>query len=346
MNISVVIATYNGAKYLQEQLDSLSRQTCRPFELIVGDDGSTDSTLSILREFSRSAPFPVSIIENEENLGFSDNFLNLATKCKGDWTAFCDQDDVWFPCKLADAVDAIIENTNAIMVLQKANLFDAEFQRKGRIFPNHLRQGLYRAGSQYGFWVWLGFLQTVRSDIFKELCVKERPPNYFPGHAVLSHDKWTCLVGNAIGDIVVLDNPVALYRRHEGALTGDYRAQPLSERIDKAKSVTWTHYSFLGGVANSTALYLKQMAAGHRQPTWSEGLFKAAIGFERIARIQRERACLYKNRSPIVRARYFIRILVCGGYIGPPLISMGWKSAIKDLALVLGVIRAKNEIIT
>ena len=99
MNISIAMATYNGEKYIKEQLQSLSNQTSLPFELVVGDDGSTDATLDILKEFCAHAPFPVRIHQNQANLGFARNFLDTARRCKGDWIAFCDQDDVWLPDK-------------------------------------------------------------------------------------------------------------------------------------------------------------------------------------------------------------------------------------------------------
>src|SRR5690349_15385572 len=100
MRISVAMATYNGAPFLPEQLQSLAAQTLPPFELVVCDDGSTDRTIQILREFATSAPFPVRIHENSERLGFGDNFLKAAALCQGDWIAFCDQDDIWLPHKL------------------------------------------------------------------------------------------------------------------------------------------------------------------------------------------------------------------------------------------------------
>ena len=112
MNISIAMATYNGEKYIKEQLQSLSNQTSLPFELVVGDDGSTDATLDILKEFCAHAPFPVRIHQNQANLGFARNFLDTARRCKGDWIAFCDQDDVWLPDKLATVIQAIEHTPN------------------------------------------------------------------------------------------------------------------------------------------------------------------------------------------------------------------------------------------
>ncbi len=92
------MATYNGAKYLEEQLASFVVQSQLP--LVVCDDGSADATLEILHRFAHSAPFPVRIVCNDERLGYGDNFLKAASLCEGDWIAFSDQDDVWLPDKL------------------------------------------------------------------------------------------------------------------------------------------------------------------------------------------------------------------------------------------------------
>jgi len=122
--ISIAMATYNGEKHLREQLASIASQTYLPLELVVCDDGSTDETLSILHEFSTVAPFECRIFRNEKTLGFAENFLRSASHCKGNWIAFCDQDDVWLPTKLEDAYKEIINNSGLYLVLQNAYICD------------------------------------------------------------------------------------------------------------------------------------------------------------------------------------------------------------------------------
>ena len=98
--ISVAMATYNGARFIGQQLDSFTRQTLLPDELIICDDGSTDSTLNIIGDFSRTAPFPVKVVNNPTRLGFTANFLQGSTDVPGGFIAFSDQDDEWLPPKL------------------------------------------------------------------------------------------------------------------------------------------------------------------------------------------------------------------------------------------------------
>src|ERR1700693_843169 len=99
-SISIAMTTFNGARYLREQLTSLSSQSLKPSELVVCDDGSTDETVSILQSFSAQAPFTVRIFQNEQRLGYQQNFIKAASLCKGALIAFCDQDDVWNDDKL------------------------------------------------------------------------------------------------------------------------------------------------------------------------------------------------------------------------------------------------------
>ena len=104
--ISVAMCTYNGERYLRDQLESIASQTRLPDELVICDDLSVDSTTNIIHDFSSSSPFPVRLHINPVNLGgaakgITRNFEQASRICTGDLIAFCDQDDVWLPQKLA-----------------------------------------------------------------------------------------------------------------------------------------------------------------------------------------------------------------------------------------------------
>ncbi len=105
-NISVAMCTYNGEKYLKEQLDSIAAQTRLPSQLVIVDDRSTDSSVEIIRSFALTAPFQVELIVNPVNIGSSSkgitkNFEEATRLCTGAIIVPCDQDDVWVPRKLA-----------------------------------------------------------------------------------------------------------------------------------------------------------------------------------------------------------------------------------------------------
>lgn len=335
--ISVALATYNGARFLSEQLESLVRQTLPPAELVVGDDGSTDGTVEILEEFRQRAPFPVRIYRNDTNLGYARNFLTTAQRCNGDWIAFCDQDDVWLPNKLADAAEAIMRTPDCCMVLQNAWICDGALSSSNRKFPDRLRPGLYSAREQYGFWVWPGFLKTIPKEMIGLFSDEALPRSWFHKDGQITHDKWTCIIANAIGGIVVLGESAALYRRHAAALTGDYNQLSLADRATKARSVTADHYDFLADVAADCARYLDRLSQQVENSKWASALHKNAHDFLKLQKCLRLRSQLYSGRRFVDRLAPFLGILRQGGYFGAPFTAMGSRSAAKDtLRLVLG----------
>lgn len=104
--VSVVMCTYNGAKYLREQLDSIISQTYPIYELIVQDDCSSDETVAIVQEYATEYPI-IKLLVNEKNFGYNRNFKSAIMKATGDFIAISDQDDVWFPEKIEKQVAAI-----------------------------------------------------------------------------------------------------------------------------------------------------------------------------------------------------------------------------------------------
>src|SRR5580698_474723 len=101
MRVSVALCTFNGERYLLEQLESIARQTRLPDELVVCDDGSNDGTTAIVGRFSERARFNTSLCVNLTRLGVAQNFARAFSLCRGDLIVPCDQDDVWEPEKLA-----------------------------------------------------------------------------------------------------------------------------------------------------------------------------------------------------------------------------------------------------
>jgi glycosyltransferase involved in cell wall biosynthesis len=105
-DISVALCSYNGEKYIEQQLRSIANQTRLPAELVICDDCSTDSTVAIIETFAKSAPFEVKYVANEKNVGserkgITRNFEKATRLCTGSFIALCDQDDAWFPEKLS-----------------------------------------------------------------------------------------------------------------------------------------------------------------------------------------------------------------------------------------------------
>src|SRR5258708_2267565 len=123
--VSVVMATYNGASFIQDQLDSLAKQDLLPDELVISDDGSTDDTLDIVVAFAQQAPFPVHVHRNETRLGYRSNFMRAAGLARSDLIAFCDQDDIWDPRKLKICA-AAFDDPEVLLVYHNARIVTAD----------------------------------------------------------------------------------------------------------------------------------------------------------------------------------------------------------------------------
>jgi glycosyltransferase involved in cell wall biosynthesis len=133
-HISVAMCTYNGERFLHEQLGSIASQTLLPSELLVCDDGSTDATAAIVAEFAQSAPFSVRFVQNLNNLGSTRNFEQAISLCRGEYIALSDQDDWWSPEKLEISVNTL-RNSDAGGLFSDALLMnDASKPTGGRLW--------------------------------------------------------------------------------------------------------------------------------------------------------------------------------------------------------------------
>lgn len=123
MKISVALCTYNGEKFLQEQLNSILKQTVNVNEIIVCDDLSTDKTKEILDSYAKYYPNLFKIYHNEKNLRSNKNFEKAITLTTGDYIFLSDQDDIWKENKVEESLK-IFNNNNALGVFSDANLID------------------------------------------------------------------------------------------------------------------------------------------------------------------------------------------------------------------------------
>jgi len=136
--ISIAMCTFNGRRYVREQLESIAKQTRPPCELVVCDDRSTDDTIAIVKQFQAEASFPVLVIQNAMRLGSTRNFDQAIGLCRSEFIALCDQDDRWLPEKLERLSDALIENPFLGGIFSDASLIDGDGQSTGtRLFARH-----------------------------------------------------------------------------------------------------------------------------------------------------------------------------------------------------------------
>jgi glycosyltransferase involved in cell wall biosynthesis len=354
---SIAMATFNGEAYIREQLNSLTRQILLPYELVVCDDGSTDRTVNILQEFQKEAPFSVKIYENPRRLGFADNFLQAASKCSGDWVAFCDQDDVWFPEKLV-AVDEAIKNSRAsdlMLVTHSVQIATEDLSlRNGRrphspkgrtAGPNTWSAaalgGVKRLHSHKdrtigrnchpGFWGLPGFTCIFRRELITCFDWKVRPRSYHGNYPSQFHDNWICMLANALGSVHHIAKPLVLYRRHDATVTGYYETKSLGERIALSRRVGAERYGFMALVARESASVLKALAQSAANPKWSDKLLRSGTLFEKLASNYAIREDIYRKKGSKNKLASFMKLVASQGYFGSAFYSLGMSSFFKDL---------------
>src|ERR1700682_2731847 len=123
-HLSVAMCTYNGARFLAEQLESIATQTRLPDRLVVCDDCSTDGSVEILKSFARHSPFAVRLEINKNNLGSTKNFEKAIGLCQGEVIALADQDDIWYSKKL-ERIEAVFADRPSVgVVFSDADVVD------------------------------------------------------------------------------------------------------------------------------------------------------------------------------------------------------------------------------
>lgn len=212
-DVSVVMATFNGARFIEEQLRSILAQTLPPREILVGDDGSSDDTVRIIERVAADSPIPIHVVENERTLGYGDNFLRTASRARSRYIAFADQDDVWDPRKLERSVNAL-QQPGVRIVAHQMNLIDQH-----GVFIRLDTHGTRRtvripAGRADPFGVFFGFTMTFERTLLDILPAADRGRDSFKPSMPLAHDRWVYFLGTAFGDAVLLAEPLAGYRQH------------------------------------------------------------------------------------------------------------------------------------
>lgn len=223
--LSVCIATYNGAAYLRQQLDSILSQLGPTDEVILSDDGSTDDTLLIAQEYAQRSATPIHIYNNVGDHGYVANFEHALSHAQGDYIFLSDQDDVWSPDKVRRMM-SVLQSGQAGMVVSNASITDADLQitQPDYFAARGVYHGLLGNIFKFGY---LGSCMAFTRDVL------QRALPLPPRHDYCTHDNWLFLVAQATSRVVILREPLLFYRRHDGtSSTGALNAhKPWSFRI-------------------------------------------------------------------------------------------------------------------
>lgn len=223
--IDVLLSTYNGEKYLVEQLDSLLMQEFNDWHLFVRDDGSTDATLKIIYDYVELHPNKITLVNDSlGNLGTAKSFSSLIQKTTAPYLAFCDQDDVWLPNKLSLQFKKMKEaekkysiscpllvHTDLIVVDKNLNEIKGSLWEYQKLSPEKM--------SSVNRLLMQNFVTGCACLINRSLANLSTP---IPEKVVM-HDWWIALIAQLKGKIINVNEPTIMYRQHGMNDTGAKR---------------------------------------------------------------------------------------------------------------------------
>lgn len=230
--VTVAIATYNGAKYLEKQLDSILSQSLAPTEIVISDDASDDGTQKILESYQSKGLLRFCV--NKRRVGYVGNFqraVAMANKCH--YIALSDQDDIWLFRKLEGAMDVMLNlegGNKPAMVYSDLILVD----ENGRVLNKSFRNELGQDGYQH-------CLHTLLFGGFVNGCTMLMNPEmveYFktiPTGEHITHDTWIALIAYSFGKVGQVPEPLIYYRKHTNNAT-DLLGHEKKSRIQRIRS--------------------------------------------------------------------------------------------------------------
>ena len=229
-SIAILLATYNGEKYIKEQLDSIIHQTNQDWHLYVHDDGSTDGTVGILDSYASSHPEKITLLDYQPMGGPCKNFLSMVEKVEAPYYMFCDQDDVWLPEKIEKTLHVmrqaeishgadtpILIHTDLSVVDENKNTINPSFWNYSKIYPQWFKSYIDYAALNPVTGCTMLFNAKAK-EIIKR-----------PYDVATMHDAWiTFSVAAADGIIIGLEEAMILYRQHGNNTLGAKDANKLT----------------------------------------------------------------------------------------------------------------------
>lgn len=308
LRVSVVLCTHDGAAYLEEQLGSILAQRPEPFEIVLGDDASTDDTIAIAERVvaaHRAAGGETEFVvrRHEPALGVVGNFADALTHARGDLVALSDQDDVWHAGKLAAFAAVFARDPDLLLAHSDARLVDATGAPTGLTLLKALETtAAERAGLERGdafATLMRRNLVTGATVVLRRSLVTSATP--FPAEWV--HDEWLAVIAAATGSLRLLPEPLIDYRQHGRNQIGA-RRPTLSHRWAKLRESREPRASLL--VARTTALVSALERLGDAVPA-----ARLAAARARLAHEERRRAL---PRVPVARIPRILRAAARGDY--------------------------------
>lgn len=229
IQVDVLLATYNGEKYLKCQLDSILNQTHKNIRLLINDDCSTDNTRVILKEYEEKDD-RIKVKYNEKNLGYVKNFEDLLKRVENKYFALSDQDDFWKEEKIEKSLNKLLEEdadlvfTDLEPVDEKLNTITPSMVRFMQMDKNIKKHQDYKL-------VFLRNCVTGCTILSKKELINKYIP--IPTKKPMVHDWWMALIISQIGKITFLDEPTIKYRQHGNNQLGIYGMKNYIQDFDE-----------------------------------------------------------------------------------------------------------------
>lgn len=242
--VSVVLTTYNGEKYIREQLKSILNQTCCVNEIIVCDDNSSDNTVKIINELTKEYEnqCSISIHVNKRNIGYVKNFYQAIKMSSGDYMFLSDQDDIWM-CDKVDRMLNIMKETQADVLCSNFKLIDSNGDplQKEMLIPNFVKYA--KTGITQINLVPLLFGNVAQGCSY---CFTKKVKDIYirANFDSIIHDYQIMLIGAALGKAFFINEKLFMYRIHENNSVGFSSEKNLKHidfkvRIKKPKVVAY-----------------------------------------------------------------------------------------------------------
>lgn len=286
MKVQILMSTYNGERFLREQIESLLRQSWKNVEILIRDDGSKDGTREILNEYSDK--YENIQVYLESNLGVARSFFELLKKSDADYVAFCDQDDIWLEKKIEAAVVKLEQEKGPALYCSNKFLVDSTGNPMKKQDIRKRRPGFGNAVVEC---ICTGCTAVMNQELAEIL--KEKVPE----HAIL-HDWWTYLAASYVGKVIYDEQAYIYYRQHQenvvGAKPGFWgevqsKAAYLRNNRGKLKGQLTDFAKLYQGNKDKDALVQNVLGAEHFPGTikilWNRDMYRQSLLDEIIMRM-------------------------------------------------------------
>jgi glycosyltransferase involved in cell wall biosynthesis len=295
-NISVVMATYNGERFLKQQIDSILNQSLPPTELIVIDDCSQDGSLRILQEYASKNPI-VKFFSNEVNIGFVKNFEKGISLSSGNLIALSDQDDIWVVDKLQKLFEGI---GDSLLIYSNSELVD----ESGKSLHKKMSDIKNQIGFNSSLMFVIGTWAPGHAFLFKRTLAEKCIP--FP--SIVAHDFWLAFMATCYKPVKYLAEPLVLYRQHSSNTVSantfsknkNKREISRAEKEEMSRERMQFLYKSCPAERIEEKLVYKKISKSYLNNSFGNRVLRFKTFFK-----YRDLILAYKNKS------YFGRILFC-----------------------------------